>query len=822
MQKLFFSFCFLLISFLSFGQYDLKGIVIDAKTKEPLPYVNYTIGAGLGGTTDDSGRFEISVESKTDSIIFSYIGYKDEVLKKRFFRKDSIIIKMHLESFMLEEFTVKAKKGRIPKDTVAIRIFRNVVRHKDDNKPKSYDSYQYEEYQKTVASLYNISSKITKRKIFKPFRFILENQDTTSDGTCFIPLILKETLTDHYFNKDPKKNKDVVKASKVSGIEQLRFSDLLDVAFDDVEIYANQAVVQNKTFVLPFADGGLALYNYYLIDSVKGKDSAWNYNLAFVPKSKGDLLFNGKATIHDSSFAIMKIDLGIDKRANLNFINDFSLRQGFANTGKGWFLNEESRATNVAITKRKKAKSVRIARYLHRKDIIVDQPIADTILKQESTVYLKDYRRKADTFWVNHRHDTLSGPESKVYGLIDSLKKTKFYKVVSHIGGFIASGYYKTKYTEIGSLYQCVTWNDLEGVRLRLNLKSNWRTNKLVWYNMYGAYGIKDHRFKYGAEFGVNLPDKKHIYHNISVGYHDDYQRFTLSGTGLDYDYIYYSILRRKSIADLVYLKDARLNYYRQWKENFSTTLGFHYKIYQTIPGKVEFTKTYDDGHKETYARFHLFAPSLNITYTPGAKFLQTSRKKQFLKGKLPRLNFNYEFANTKLGSDFNYQKIDFLMEERLPSPIGHTNIRLSGSKLFGSAPYPLLTVHPGNQSYLYNDERFTNMLETEYIADQQLTLFIEHHFDGFFFNKIPGWRRLQLREVFTTKMAVSSLDPKKISFSDLPIGLKGLNGFYAEIGFGIENIAKLVRVDFSWRLTQLNEPGIKRFRWAISFSPNF
>jgi hypothetical protein len=106
---------------------------------------------------------------------------------------------------MLEEFTVKAKKGKIPKDTAAIRIFRNVVANKKENRPKSFSSYQYEEYLKTVASLYNIKAKIAKLKILKAFKFILENQDTTADGTRFIPLILKETITDHYVNKDPKK-----------------------------------------------------------------------------------------------------------------------------------------------------------------------------------------------------------------------------------------------------------------------------------------------------------------------------------------------------------------------------------------------------------------------------------------------------------------------------------------------------------------------------------------------------------------------------------------------------------------------------------------
>jgi hypothetical protein len=55
------------------------------------------------------------------------------------------------------------------------------------------------------------------------------------------------------------------------------------------------------------------------------RDSVMIYNLAFTPKSKSDLLFNGKAKINGKDYAIMHIDLGIDKRSNLNFINDFSL-----------------------------------------------------------------------------------------------------------------------------------------------------------------------------------------------------------------------------------------------------------------------------------------------------------------------------------------------------------------------------------------------------------------------------------------------------------------------------------------------------------------
>ncbi len=822
-RKTILSIFLIVVSCYAFGQFELRGIVIDARTKEPMPYVNYSVSSSMGGTTDDSGRFSFMVNAKTDSVIFSYLGYKNESLKKRFFKKDSIVVKMHLESFMLEEFTVKAKRNKIPKDTVAIRIFRNVVRHKDENKPKSYDTYSYEEYLKTVASLYNVSSKISTKKIFKPFLFILDNKDSTADGTKFIPLILKESLTDHYFNKDPKKNMTVLKATKTSGIEQLRFVELLDVMFDDVEVYNNQTDINGKSFVLPFADGGLALYNYYLIDSVKGPDSAWLYNLAFVAKSKSDLLFNGKATIHDSSFAIMKIELGIDKRSNVNFINDFHLTQGFENTGKGWFKNEESRSTDVGITKRKKAKTVRIARYLHRNNIVVDEPLADSILKRDNNIILKDHRKKTDSFWVASRHDILSPPENKVYFLIDSLKRTKFYKSISRVGSFFVSGYYKTKTLDYGSLYQFVSLNEIEKVRFRINIKNNWRLSPWVAFKVYGAFGIQDKRFKYGVEFSSKLPDKKDHFHSIGFSYKDDYQRLSVNGTNMDFDYIYTSALRRRVIADLVYLKDAKLFYTREWKKDISNTFSLNFKMYQSLPGNVEFIKTNEWGIKDTIRSFKIFAPNINLTATPGAKFLQTERQKLFLKGKMPRIYFDFSFSFKKLGSDFNYQKIELMIEERLPSPIGYTKIQLNGSKIFGNAPYPVLTIHPGgNQALLLDAKRFQNMGDLEYVADQSLTLFIEHHFDGFIFNKIPGWRKLGLREIFTTKLAVSSYNKKTGAFSDLPPGLTGLNGFYAEMGFGIENILKLIRFDFSWRLTQLNKPGITKFRWTMSFYPRF
>jgi hypothetical protein len=85
--------------------------------------------------------------------------------------------------------------------------------------------------------------------------------------------------------------------------------------------------------------------------------------------------------------------------------------------------------------------------------------------------------------------------------------------------------------------------------------------------------------------------------------------------------------------------------------------------------------------------------------------------------------------------------------------------------------------------------------------TDAFVEVHAEHHFGGFWLNKIPGLRQLKLRE------------------------LVGVNSFYTqEVGalaegvIGIENVFKVLRIDYAWALTGQNFPqrqGI-RFRLAI------
>ena len=92
-----------------------------------------------------------------------------------------------------------------------------------------------------------------------------------------------------------------------------------------------------------------------------------------------------------------------------------------------------------------------------------------------------------------------------------------------------------------------------------------------------------------------------------------------------------------------------------------------------------------------------------------------------------------------------------------------------------------------------------------EFVSDKYVSLLAEHHFDGFFFNRIPLFRKLKWREVVSTKGLIGRVSDKNRNLMQFPEGLSELTVPYVEASAGIENIFKLFRIDATWRLTYLD-----------------
>ena len=175
------------------------------------------------------------------------------------------------------------------------------------------------------------------------------------------------------------------------------------------------------------------------------------------------------------------------------------------------------------------------------------------------------------------------------------------------------------------------------------------------------------------------------------------------------------------------------------------------------------------------------------------------------------------------LKSDFDYQKVVLKIDDYyyLP-PFGYLYYVIEGGRVWGTVPYPLLEVHQGNESYFYDYLAFNLMNYYEFVSDRYISLFGTYHLEGFFLDKIPLMKKLKWRELASFKMVYGDLSQKNLDvLVDKTLFTRLGKKPYMEAGFGVENIFKILRVDFIYRLSYLDNPDISKFgiRGSIQLS---
>ena len=186
------------------------------------------------------------------------------------------------------------------------------------------------------------------------------------------------------------------------------------------------------------------------------------------------------------------------------------------------------------------------------------------------------------------------------------------------------------------------------------------------------------------------------------------------------------------------------------------------------------------------------------------------------------------------LGSSYNYQKTEFGIQKRFWfSAYGYVDILAKAGKVWTQVPYPLLILPNANLSYLVQPESYTNMNALEFINDQYASWDVTYFMNGALLNRLPLIKKLKWREVFSFRGLFGDLSDKNNPFLEENQG-KGLYAFpvgtylmdpknpYMEVGVGIENIFKFLRLDYVWRLTYKDHPSIQtrgvRFMMKLTF----
>ncbi|MCX7861568.1 MAG: DUF5686 and carboxypeptidase regulatory-like domain-containing protein [Bacteroidales bacterium] len=805
----------------------IMGKVTDAQTNEPLPFVNIVIkGTKAGCITDINGNYKLETKEIGDSIIASFVGYKRKAQKIYPGRFQTINFQLEPSSIELQEVTIVTKKRKRNKDTLALELLDKIWEHKQKNDIDKLDFYEYETYNKVQFDLNNLSDKFFENKILKQFEFVKRYIDTsTVNGKAYLPVFILESVSDFYYRKKPKTEREFIKATHASGINNESVNQFMGNMYIRINLYNDYLDLFGKGFISPIARLGRLYYRYYLIDS-GWVDNHWCYHLAFVPKIKQDNVFNGDLWVNDTTFAIKKIQLRIDKNVNLNFINNVIIEQEFVPVeNTAWMLSKETIVADFNLFENPNNTTGFFGRktttYRNHK---INFPRDDSFYNTKTNiVVLENAHTKDETFWDSIRHEPLTQKERGVFNMVDSIKNVKTFRTFYDIMNAIITYYYVWGKFEFGPYFTIYSFNNVEGNRIRIGGRTSNEISTRYMVESYIAYGTKDQRWKYGGNFLYLFDNNPR--RGFTFDFKHDMEQLGQSLNAFREDNILSSTFRRGPQYTLSLVNQIKTEYEHEWYQGFSNTLRIKWREYFPYHGQTFYL--YENHQQVYYPSFITTEVSLNTRIAYNEKFVMGKFERISLGTEYPVINFTATLGiKGLLGGQFTYQKLELNIDHWFNTyPVGYGTYVIDAGKIFGRLPYPLLKLHEGNQTYFFDEYAFNLMNYYEFVSDQWASLTYTHYFDGFLLNKIPLFRRLKWRELAWWKGLIGFLNADNLSVMTFPSTLYTLDRDqdisrlkpYVEAGIGVENILKFIRVDVIKRFSYLNHPNISKFGVRVS-----
>lgn len=814
-------------------RYLIKGRVSDADTGEGLPFSNvYFPGTSIGTSTDVDGYYELSVTELMDSLAASAIGFKPLTRALRQAPEQELNFALEASELTLTEIVVIA--GENP----ANAIVKGIIKNKENNRLESLDAYQYESYAKVELDFEKIPEGIRKTKLMEPFEFVFESIDSTSDEKPFLPIYINEALTEVYYSKVAGKTASLVKAQRASGTDNTNFIEFVKKIHAPFSVYDNWINVLDKPFVSPFSDAGLSYYEYYILDSayISGQ---WSYKLKFKPRRKQENTFFGDFWVADTTFSVQRLNMRMSPDVNINLVTRIIIFQEFEFSEQHWLPSKQKMIVDFSPSENAPGMIARRTETL-RDFRLNPADIQQNFLKKEKGIPPPPPLINDEAYWQSVRHEPLTKTESAIYAIVDSIKNVPVYKTYVQVAETVLGGYFTFGKIQVGPYFSVFSNNQVEGSRLRLGIRTSDEFSKNMRLSAYAAYGFKDEKWKYGTEFIWIL--NRLPWTTIGAARRRDISLNSENSEEFQESNLFTGFLRRDIFLKLINVEETKVYYERYWKNGFSNRVTILHRFMDPYGDmgdggfKYAFLNNPGGAADQVDTTINTTEVVLKMRYAPGETFLGEQFDRVSAGTKKPVLEAQYTLGvNGLFGGNYRYHKLSLSLRHWFNvGPAGWFSYRAKVGTTYGTVPFLLLEVHPGNEALFMSRAVFNTMNRYEFASDTYASLIVEHHFDGFFLNHIPLLRKLKWREVVIFKavmggMSANNREANRLNAWSPQSGADVYTGFrspsskpFLEAGVGIENIFQIIRVDALWRLNYLDNPEASRFTLVFGAYFNF
>jgi Family of unknown function (DUF5686)/CarboxypepD_reg-like domain len=819
----------------------VRGRVLDASNDEPLPYCTVQFGQGQSGTrTDIDGYFRAESPRQERLLKVTYVGYESQIIELKGVTGE-LIVRLQEADKRLKEVVIRPEKYK--KDNPAVDLIELVFANKDKNRKEGLDYYQFEKHERLQFDINGVTDAFRNRWYFRPFKFAFDYCDTNLvNQKVLLPFYLRERMLNDYYRKDPKAKKERLQAERQTAfdqdydVDQDGVSTYLNSLAGDIDIYEPIITLLDKEFIGPLSGRATAFYRFYINDTVT-IDNKQFADIFFAPKNKNDIAFMGNILVAlDSTYAVRRVEMGISKDINVNWLADLHIEQEFDFFNDGpvhrLLLFKDVMTMDLKIWKNREGRSLQAIKTNTYKHYKLNQPAHDTLYTSKIPI-IRDtqYDKRSDTFWMGARHQPLTCVEEDIATMIDSVKKTRIFKYLEKFGFLMGTGHYRIGPVEIGELATFYSFNPVEGNRFRLAARTNQRFSKRVRLRGFTAYGTKDQAFKYGGN--VTYAMRGHVVsrfpvHQFRAAYENDLR---VPGLGFGNSSLITSFQQGNNNR-MLFNQIFRLEYTREWQTGFSYSLN---AAHTTVQGAGILSA----GEFPSGVGVDAVTSEVGgwIRYAPKQRFIQGTEQRISFNNRAPVFYFQYR-AGLKgvLGGDYGFQRASLNIDKNFYLNIlGRASCNLEFGGVLGQVSYPFLQIHRANQAFFFDDFGFNMMNYLEFVSDRYVTFHLNHDFGGLLLNRIPGVKKLKWREGFTFKALYGGL-----SAQNIPTATNNLQTFptdeegraltrglapgvpYFEASAGIGNIFGFLRLDYVWRLSYLDAPGINKGGVRILFSSAF